>query len=87
MTGPPAPLVPAEDPNATLIAEFRARSGRVGGRFAGEPIILVTVTGRRTGRRITVPLTALRIGGVPLVKVDRCLTGPPCRAGRCWALG
>lgn len=37
-------------------ATYRATGGRVGGRTAGVPVLLLTTTGRRTGRRRTVPL-------------------------------
>ena len=42
---------------------YRATNGRVGGRFrGGAPVMLVTITGRKTGRRLTVPLLYLRDG-------------------------
>lgn len=42
---------------------YRLTGGRVFGRWLhGEPIVLVTVTGRKTGRKLTVPLVALHDG-------------------------
>lgn len=41
----------------------RASGGRVLGRVAGMPVLLLTTTGRRTGKQRTVPLTYLRDGG------------------------
>ncbi len=41
---------------------YRATNGRVGGRIAGEPVLLLTATGRKTGRERTVPLLYLRDG-------------------------
>lgn len=42
---------------------YRATSGRLGGRFrGGAPVMLVTTTGRKTGRRLTQPLLYLRDG-------------------------
>jgi deazaflavin-dependent oxidoreductase (nitroreductase family) len=42
---------------------YRLSGGRVGGRWThGEPIMLVTYTGRKTGRRHTTPLVYLRDG-------------------------
>lgn len=38
-------------------AVYRASGGRVGGRIAGMPVLLLTTVGRRTGRSRTVPLT------------------------------
>jgi deazaflavin-dependent oxidoreductase (nitroreductase family) len=43
--------------NEGIIEEFRANQGMCGGRFEGNPMLLMTVTGARTGRRITTPLT------------------------------
>ena len=40
---------------------YRLTNGRVGGRFvAGSPILLLTTTGRRTGKRRTRPLAYVR---------------------------
>jgi deazaflavin-dependent oxidoreductase (nitroreductase family) len=42
---------------------YRLTNGRIGGRFiAGSPILLLTTTGRRTGRRRTRPLAYVRDG-------------------------
>jgi deazaflavin-dependent oxidoreductase (nitroreductase family) len=46
--------------HATL---YRLTNGRIGGRFiAGSPILLLTTTGRRTGKRRTRPLAYVRDG-------------------------
>ena len=37
-------------------ALYRVSDGRIGGKTAGVPVLLLTVTGRRTGERRTVPL-------------------------------
>ncbi|QJY45870.1 nitroreductase/quinone reductase family protein [Pseudonocardia broussonetiae] len=47
---------------AAHTALLRATSGRVGGRFRGGEVLLLTVTGRRSGREFTVPLLHLRDG-------------------------
>ena len=48
--------------DAAVVAEFRANAGRVGGMFAGAPIVLLTTTGARTGIRRATPLIALPMG-------------------------
>jgi deazaflavin-dependent oxidoreductase (nitroreductase family) len=53
--------------NAALIAEFRANGGKVGGRFEGRPVLLLTTTGARSGRRITTPLVYLQDGEQRLI--------------------
>ena len=44
------------DWNTQIIDEFRANEGRVGGQFAGAPMILVHHTGARTGTERVNPL-------------------------------
>jgi deazaflavin-dependent oxidoreductase (nitroreductase family) len=46
---------------------YRASGGRVGARVWGLPVVLLTTTGRLTGRARTVPLTALRHGDAYVV--------------------
>ena len=41
---------------------YRATEGRVGGRIAGGPVLLLTTTGRKSGRERTVPLLYLKDG-------------------------
>ncbi len=45
--------------NRRVIEEFRACGGKVGGRHAGLPLLLLTSTGAHTGLLRTVPLTYL----------------------------
>jgi deazaflavin-dependent oxidoreductase (nitroreductase family) len=47
------------DFNRGLVEEFRANHGKVGGGFAGAPVVLVTTTGARSGKQRTNPLMAL----------------------------
>lgn len=42
--------------NQTLIAEYRATSGKVTGMFAKAPLLLLTTTGAKSGRPFTTPL-------------------------------
>src|SRR5689334_22435787 len=45
------------DWNQGIISEFRANGGKMtGGPFAGSPLLLLTTTGARTGRKLTSPL-------------------------------
>jgi len=48
--------------NAKVIAEFRANDGKVGGNFDGAPVLLLTTTGRRSGRSHTNPMMYLPVG-------------------------
>jgi deazaflavin-dependent oxidoreductase (nitroreductase family) len=57
----------AEDHNARIVAEFRANHGRVGGHFAGSPLLLLHSTGARTGRKLVKPMMYLRDGDRYLV--------------------
>ena len=50
------------DFNARIIEEFRSNGGKVGGPFAGAPILLLTTTGAKTGKQRTNPLAYLPDG-------------------------
>jgi len=52
----------ANDWNTRIIEEFRANDGRVGGQFAGAPVLLLTTTCAKTGRRYTNPVMYLPDG-------------------------
>ncbi|NUT51564.1 MAG: nitroreductase family deazaflavin-dependent oxidoreductase [Saccharothrix sp.] len=43
------------DRNAEVIEEFRANGGRVGGPFAGAPMVLLRHRGRKSGRELVTP--------------------------------
>ena len=47
------------DWNIPIIEEFRANEGRVGGHFAGTPLVLLHHRGRRTGRELVSPMVYL----------------------------
>ncbi len=50
------------DWNTKVIEEFRANGGKLGGRYAGAPLLLLTTTGAKSGQRRTTPLGFLRDG-------------------------
>jgi deazaflavin-dependent oxidoreductase (nitroreductase family) len=45
-----------EDFNKKIIEEFRANQGKVGGMFAGMPLVLVTTKGAKTGKESIIPV-------------------------------
>jgi deazaflavin-dependent oxidoreductase (nitroreductase family) len=48
--------------NKGIIEEFRANGGKVGGQFAGAPLLLLTTTGAKTGKTRVNPLAYLADG-------------------------
>jgi len=48
-------------------ALYRLSGGRIGAHVAGLPVLLLTTTGRKTGKRRTVPLSYFDDGGVPVI--------------------
>ena len=50
------------DYNLQVIDEFRANAGRVGGSWEGRDLLLLTTTGRKSGRRHTTPMVFTREG-------------------------
>jgi deazaflavin-dependent oxidoreductase (nitroreductase family) len=56
-------MTAVNDFNRNLIAEFRAGDGKVGGPFEGAPLLLLTTTGAKTGRKHTTPLVYQADGG------------------------
>lgn len=48
--------------NKPIITEFRANAGKVGGQFAGAPMILITTVGAKSGQPRTVPLVYVMDG-------------------------
>ncbi|WP_419944615.1 nitroreductase/quinone reductase family protein [Candidatus Poriferisodalis sp.] len=53
--------------NEQIISEFRANEGRCAGIFEGNPMLLMTMTGARSGRQLTSPLTYHQLDGVWIV--------------------
>jgi deazaflavin-dependent oxidoreductase (nitroreductase family) len=50
------------DWNRAVIDEFRTNGGKVGGQFAGAPLLVLTTTGAKTGKQRTHPLVYLPDG-------------------------
>lgn len=48
--------------NKKVIEEFRANQGKVGGQMENMPVMLLTMTGAKTGRTITKPLVYTQDG-------------------------
>jgi deazaflavin-dependent oxidoreductase (nitroreductase family) len=57
---PPRPLVRLF--SQLQASRYRRSGGRRGGTFRGRPVLLLTTTGRRTGRARTTPLVYVRNG-------------------------
>src|SRR5665213_1827185 len=53
--------------NKSIITEFRANGGKVGGQFEGAPLLLLTTTGAKSGRSLTTPVMYLADGDRQLV--------------------
>ena len=51
-----------DEVNQRVIKEFRANQGKVGGMFEGMPVLLMTMTGAKTGRTLTRPVCYTRDG-------------------------
>ncbi|MCD9144576.1 nitroreductase/quinone reductase family protein [Streptomyces albireticuli] len=66
-TAPAAPSAGGNPFNLRVIEEFRANAGRVGGRFAGVKLLLLTTLGARSGLPRTTPLVHLEDGAGRLV--------------------
>ena len=58
---------PADQFNQRTIAEFRAGHGRVGGNFAGAPVLLLHTVGARSGQPRVNPVMYLADGDRYLV--------------------
>lgn len=57
----------ADDWNTQIINEFRANEGKVGGQFAGAPLLLLTTVGAKSGQHRTNPVMYLPDGDRLLV--------------------
>jgi deazaflavin-dependent oxidoreductase (nitroreductase family) len=53
--------------NTNVTNEFRASAGKVGGRFEGKELLLLTTTGAKSGEPRVAPLVAFRVDGRLLI--------------------
>src|ERR1700742_2161212 len=49
--------------NNSIVEEFRANGGKVGGQFAGAELLLLTTTGAKSGQPRISPLAYFRVDG------------------------
>jgi deazaflavin-dependent oxidoreductase (nitroreductase family) len=49
------------------VGMYRLTGGRLGGKIVGQPVVLLTTTGRKTGKARTVPLGSFEDGGDRLI--------------------
>jgi deazaflavin-dependent oxidoreductase (nitroreductase family) len=56
------PVGPANDWNRQVIEEFRSNGGKVGGNFAGAPILLLHTVGARSGKGRVNPMMYQDLG-------------------------
>ncbi|HEU5229473.1 MAG TPA: nitroreductase family deazaflavin-dependent oxidoreductase [Ktedonobacteraceae bacterium] len=56
-----------KDWNRQVIDEFHANGGKVGGPFEGAPLLLLTTTGAKSGKKYTTPLMYLPDGDQMLI--------------------
>jgi deazaflavin-dependent oxidoreductase (nitroreductase family) len=59
------------DYNTAVIEEFRANAGQVGGHWEGRDLLLLTTTGRKSGRAHTTPVVFTRDGDRLLVYASK----------------
>lgn len=52
-------MTEASDWNTAIIKEFRANDGKLGGNFAGAPMVLLSHVGRKSGKTFVAPLMYL----------------------------
>ncbi len=57
--------------NKKVIEEFRANGGKVGGPFAGAPMVLLTHKGAKSGKTYTTPLVYSKDGGRVIIVASK----------------
>jgi deazaflavin-dependent oxidoreductase (nitroreductase family) len=71
-------MAEVSDWNKKIIDEFRANGGKVGGQFAGAPLLLLHTTGAKTGQARVNPMMYLADGDAHVVFASKAgaLTNP-----------
>lgn len=69
------------DFNNKIIQEFRSNEGKVGGNFEGAPMLLLTTSGAKSGRKHTTPVMYLPDGNRLLVFASKA--GAPTNPAWC----
>lgn len=72
-------MADANERNQAIIQEFRANAGKVGGSWDGRPLLLLTTTGAKSGRRRTTPVMYLPDGDQLLIFASK--GGAPTNPG------
>jgi len=62
-------MTAVNDFNRPVIEEFRANDGKLTGNFADAPLLLLTTTGAKSGRRHTTPVAYLVDGDGPDARI------------------
>ncbi|HTR75761.1 MAG TPA: nitroreductase family deazaflavin-dependent oxidoreductase [Solirubrobacterales bacterium] len=70
---------PSDDFNASVIEEFRANGGKVGGMFESMPLLLLHSVGARSGAAHVTPVVYLAEGGNHVVFASKA--GAPVNPG------
>ena len=69
--------------NKSIVDEFRANDGKVGGPFEGAALLLLTTTGAKSGQPRLAPLAYLTIDGKAfIIGSARAKAGAPFRSWR-----
>jgi deazaflavin-dependent oxidoreductase (nitroreductase family) len=56
-----------KDFNKSIVEEFRANGGKVGGQFAGADLLLLTTTGAKSGQPRIAPLAYFTVDGTMII--------------------
>ena len=56
-------LIPMSDWNDKIVEEFREHGGKVGGQFAGAPLLLLHTVGAKSGRTRVSPMMYQKVDG------------------------
>ena len=72
-----SPVDEGKDWTRQIIEEFRSDCGKVGGNFAGAPLLLLHAIGARSGLARTNPMMYQDLNGVPSLSSPQRAADPP----------